>query len=149
MLIRLNLLRIHHYNHHQQYARSPTIEWPKYLLKTYTPASSVMQMQRHRSDIKRNEELLLSSHGGGGIIIPTPLKIKQTIKTGFYDLIDGFTCIQTSCPVCPSADVAATVSTGATTTTDSNVYKCLFVNKTTGTFLQLYSISKVNFFFQF
>lgn len=135
MFIRLKLWRIHHC----QYARSPTIEWPNHLLNICAAASNVMALQqRHRSDIKRNEELLLSAHGGGGIIIPTPMKIKQTIKTGFHDYIDGFTCIQTSCPTCPpSENVTVAGSNGGTTATHnpgSNDDKCLFINKTTGAF---------------
>lgn len=107
-----------------------------------------MLWQRHCCDIKRNEELLLGTHGGSGVIIPTPLKIKQMIRSGSYDFIDGYTCIQTSCPTCPSSSASSSstdaVSTAAATTTantastsDSNVVdqtsgKCLFINKTTG-----------------
>lgn len=126
MFIRLNLLRIHH--HHHGYAQTSTIIWPKKLL-----ATNIMLWRRHRCDIKRNEELLFSSHGG--IIIPTPLKIKQTIKSGFHDFIDGFTCIQTTCPTCPTSTKTATT----TAATDPKAVdqpqtgdKCLFINKTTG-----------------
>lgn len=152
MFIRLSLLRIHHrHSYHQNcyyyhgFLRAPIIAWPK----TNGPSSNVMLWHRHRCDIKQNEELLLSSHAGGRVIIPTPLKIKQSIKSGFYDLIDGHTCIQTVCPTCPASTESSDATGNATTTsvpnnasstaTDSNFAdqaqtgeKCLFINKTTG-----------------
>lgn len=87
------------------------------------------------SDIKRNEELLFSSQSGG-IVIPSPLRIKQTIKTGFHDLIDGFTCIQTSCPTCPSTTINPNEKTVEQTKSD----KCLFINKTTGKLIKFNDI---------
>lgn len=147
MLIRLNLLRIHrhhhHYHHFHGYAQPSTIKWPKKLFNSNALASNAMVWCRHRCDIKRNEELLLSSHGGSSIIIPTPLKIKQTIKSGFHDFIDGFTSIQTTCPTCPeSANVSktSTTTTGVVATDPHAIDrtqtgdKCLFINKTTGKF---------------
>lgn len=133
MFITLNLARIYHRNHYQ---------WTRKLLKFQTPASNpLLWQQRHCCDIKRNEELLFSS-GGSGVIIPTPLKIKQTLKSGFHDLIDGFTCIQTSCPACPkdaspiSGTAAAATAITAHSKTDDKAQttadKCLFINKTTG-----------------
>lgn len=169
MFIRLSLLRIrHHHHHHQIYfnyhrcLQAPIVAWPEKLLNSNTSASNVMLWHRHRSDIKRNEELLLSSHGGGTIIIPTPLKIKQAIKSGFHDFIDGYTCIQTSCPTCPTSKEASNATGNATATAaDPNVAdqaqpgdKCLFINKTTGKYrshhnLNIFKKKSLNFKFTF
>lgn len=166
MFIRLNLWRIqqyqqqhHHLHYKYQYYHGYTRTSNKLLSSNIPAASNVMLWHRHRCDIKRNEELLLSSHGGGTIIIPTPLKIKQTIKSGFHDFIDGYTCIQTSCPTCPAeASTTAKVANATTTAaTDPNTAdqvltgdKCLFVNKTTGKsfFAFLFSLPHILFNFK-
>lgn len=114
MFIRLNLLR-----HYQK----SSVKWSKDLLE-------LRKMQfgcaRYCSDIKRNEELLFSGQSPG---IPSASKIKQTVKNGFYDFVDGFTCIQTSCPTClPNAE--SVLETAADQM--KNHEKCLFINKTTG-----------------
>lgn len=83
---------------------------------------------RYFSDVKRNEELLFSSQGAV-MVIPSPLRIKQTIKTGFHDLLDGFTCIQTSCPICP---LPVNQNTNDKKSVSSKADKFLFINKTTG-----------------
>lgn len=133
MFIRLNLLRSHQRYHHQNH-----YQWPRKLLKSYTSAPNSLLRQRHYCDIKRNEELLLSSHGSS-VIIPTPLKIKQTIKIGFYDFIDGFACIQTSCPACPiTAATAITAKSKIDDKAQTTGDKCLFINKTTGKLVFVY-----------
>lgn len=115
MFIRLHLLR---------HCQKLSVQWPKELLE-----SSKLRLHcfRNCSDIKRNEELLFSSQSAG---IPSALKIKQTIKSGFYDFVDGPTCVQTSCPTClPKSD--QNVEEKVAEPTKSNE-KCLFINKTTG-----------------
>lgn len=124
MLIRLKLLR-----HCPEFYG----KWPTELLESNKISAKLKLRPRYCSDIKRNEELLFSSQGSG-IIIPTPLKIKQTIKSGFYEFVDGFACIQTSCPTCPSAASgkntnASDAKSAYSTKIDE---KCLFINKTTG-----------------
>lgn len=142
MFIRLNLLRVHHNFH--GHAQPFTIKWPKKFIN-----SNTILWSRHCCDIKRNEDLLLSSHGGSTITIPTPLKIKQTIKSGFHDFIDGFTCIQTTCPTCPKS-AKTTTGEGAIAPADPSAVaqpqtgdKCLFINKTTGKFSQFIFKKKI------
>lgn len=96
------------------------------LLEPHKLSTRLGILQRQCSDIKRNEELLFSSHGTG-VVIPSAMKIKQTIKSGFYDLVDGFTCVQTSCPTCPSTNVQSDGKDQS-----KNHDNCLFINKTTG-----------------
>lgn len=124
MLIRLNLLRKH---------PRASFKWIQDTIEINTNWSTwITHHQRYCSDIKRNEELLFSNHGVG-VVIPSPLKIKQTIKTGFHEFIDGPTSIQTSCPICPSTiETNPTVSAGKTNETSKTQEKCLFINKTTG-----------------
>lgn len=134
MFIRLNL--------RQHFQLQLSAKWPNQLFHECKHRRAVTLVKRHYGDIKRNEELLFSNQSGGGNVIPTPLKIKQTIKSGFYDFVDGFTCIQTSCPVCPSAAASnsnsnANVNPDKKSTTDQVTKKddkCLFVNKTTGSY---------------
>lgn len=134
MFIRSNLLHVHHRYHHNYQ------QWSEKFLKSCTSALNTFVWRRHCCDIKRNEELLLSAHGGSGVIIPTPLKIKQTIKIGGHDFVDGFTCIQTSCLVCPKDSTTATSIAASAIDSDSTIEdkaqmstdKCLFINKTTG-----------------
>lgn len=115
MFIRLNLLR---------HSQTTNVKWSSELLKL---SKWQLRCLRNCSDIKRNEELLFSSQSTG---IPSAVKIKQTIKSGFYDFIDGPTCIQTSCPTClPTADQSTSENVVDHTKSDE---KCLFINKTTG-----------------
>lgn len=121
MIIRLSLL--------QKYSGTGILS--KDLLRLNGFRTTVKILHRNCSDIKRNEELLFSSHAAG-VVIPSALKIKQTIKSGFYDLVDGFTSIQTSCPTCPS-------KTDDQTSDDKKIHdKCLFINKTTGNSFNLF-----------
>lgn len=113
MLIRPNVLR---------HCQRLSIKWPRELLVT---EKMRWHCQRYCSDVKRNEELLFSSQSSG---IPSPLKVKQTIKSGLYDFVDGFACIQTTCPTCPSQQHLDKKSAEQTKSDD----KCLFINKTTG-----------------
>lgn len=123
MFIRLNLLR--HYS-------KASVKWPHNTMKINTLPTRLTFLRQYCSDIKRNEELLFSNHGVG-VVIPSPLKIKQAIKTGFYDFVDGSICIQTSCPTCPSANESdAPVSGGKIVENSKKDDKCLFINKTTG-----------------
>lgn len=119
MFIRLRLLRN---------CSGSSIKWSKEILRLNQFGTEFRVSHRCCSDIKRNEELLFSSKGAG-VVIPSPLRIKQTIKTGFHDLVDGFTCIQTSCPTCPSD---GNQNTNAKSAEQSKADKCLFINKTTG-----------------
>lgn len=123
MFIRLNLLR------HQS---KSSIKWSRIVSESNKSNTNLTLVQRHCSDIKRNEELLFSSHGVG-VVIPSPLKIKQTIKTGFHDFVDGVTCIQTACPICPSTiDSTVSAPSGKASDQSKKDDKCLFINKTTG-----------------
>lgn len=92
------------------------------------------QIARHCSDIKTNEDLLFSSHAPN--TIPSPMRIKSTLKNGFYDFVDGFTSVQTSCPVCLPLD--DNQPHGMTTENK----KCIFINKTTGELLRIPSEEK-------
>lgn len=123
MFIRLSLLR---------HNARPHIKWQKQILCPSELKVKQRTFQRFCSDIKRNEDLLFSRNGAG-IVIPSPLRIKQTIKTGFYDYIDGPTCVQTSCPTCPpSPPQEISTITDGKTTDHNKKEKCLFINKTTG-----------------
>lgn len=114
--------------HLLQHRTRSNIKWFKVMLGFNEFRTEFRVLNRCFSDVKRNEELLFSSQGSG-MVIPSPLRMKQTIKTGFYDLIDGFTCIQTSCPTCPSAE---NQNKNDKKPGPSKVDKCLFINKTTG-----------------
>lgn len=124
MFIRLSLLRHYPESH---------IKWHKRVLN---PSKLVIThrilQQRHCSDIKRNEDLLFS-HNGAGIVIPSTMRIKQTIKTGFYEFADGPTCVQTSCPTClPSINQDTNTMPDGKMLGHTKKEKCLFINKTTG-----------------
>lgn len=59
----------------------------------------ILELNRNYSDIKTNEELLFSKNSES--TIPSVLKIKRAIKSaGTIETSDGFSCIQTKCPVC-------------------------------------------------
>lgn len=80
-------------------------------------------LARYCSDITTNENLLFS--GVNTIVAPSPLKIKSALKSKNVEFVDGFTCIQTSCPVCPPDKNQPHEN--------KNIdKKCLFINKTTG-----------------
>lgn len=122
MFIRLSLLR-----HNAEWS----VHWPRKLFET-NQFRTRLKLMRNCSDIKCNEELLFSSQSSG-VVIPSALKMKQTIKSGFYDCVDGFTCIQTSCPTCPPDNEQMIKSDRkAIDQTKQNDDKCLFINKTTG-----------------
>lgn len=95
--------------------------------------------QRSYSDIKTNEGLLFSTPAG--IITPSPMKIKQSLRRGLFDFNDGPTCIQTVCPICPSIDSTSQPLSEQKSRTQHK--KCLFINKTTGTHYSLLSIDRL------
>lgn len=133
MFIRLNLLR--HYS-------KASSKWPNNTTEINSFRTQLTFIRRYCSDIKRNEELLFSNHGVG-VVIPSPLKIKQTIKTGFYDFVDGPICIQTSCPTCPSTNESnAPAPSGKFAENLKRDEKHLFINKTTGKLNELMPCSE-------
>lgn len=128
MFVRLSLLR---------HSTESHIKWDKTILNPNKLIAESRFLQRYCSDIKRNEDLLFSRNGAG-IVIPSPLKIKQTIKTGFYEFVDGPTCVQTTCPTCPTSTLQDTRQSPDPKIPDQNKHeKCLFVNKTTGELKQM------------
>lgn len=137
MFIRLSLLR-HYPEAH--------IKWHKGLLNPSELIAKTKLLQRHCGDVKRTEELLFSGHGAG-IVVPSPLRIKQTIKSGFNDFVDGPTCIQTSCPTCPpSLSQAEITQLDGKKLDHTKDEKCLFINKTTGNdlFLMVFFVIFLN-----
>lgn len=99
-------------------------------LKFIQPQNQIFHSKRIYSDVKTNEDLLFSNQKTEAI--PSGSKIKQVIKTGFYDFVDGFTCIQTKCPVCPS-DVSNRDKMNEKHFENQKVdKKHLFINKITG-----------------
>lgn len=99
------------------------------------PGSYFLQPLRNCSDVKTNQELLFSNQ----TIVPSVHKIKRTIKSRLdLDFIDGFACIQTSCPVCPLQDESLqqpqqqqTKEANKAGASKSNRLS-LFINKTSG-----------------
>lgn len=80
----------------------------------------VFEINRSYCDIKTNEELLFSK--SAETTIPSVLKIKRTIKnSGSFEIQDGFSCIQSKCPVC---DVNR-----------KGVTNDIYINKTSGNYL--------------
>ncbi|XP_031631440.1 twinkle protein, mitochondrial [Contarinia nasturtii] len=138
MFIRLNLLR---------HNGGSSVQWPRKLFEE-NKFRTRLKIVRNCSDIKCNEERFFGSQDGG-IVIPSTLKVRQTIKSGFYDYVDGFTCIQTSCPTCQPDNEQKTTNIPDKKVIDN---KCLYINKTTGDVVcskcqHIFSFSAVEKFF--
>lgn len=87
----------------------------------------MLRLHRSYSDIKTTEELLF--RGATASVVPSATKIKQSLRRGLYEFIDGPTSVAAACPVCP-AETESKPLAKQKIPIPSN--KCLFINKTTG-----------------
>lgn len=81
------------------------------------------QNKRLQSDIKTNEDLLFTSQSSN----ISPMKIKQSIRRGQNNFIDGPTSIQSICPICPADQLIKPENKKS----QPNHNNCLYINKTT------------------
>lgn len=80
---------------------------------------------------------------GTDSIVPVSMAhIRKTIRSGGFELSDGYSCLRTVCPACESTETpksnaaAATSSSHRTTVSnDAAARNTVFINKTTGAFV--------------
>lgn len=83
-----------------------------------------LQIKRFQSNVKTNEHLLFSGQASN----ISPVKIKQSIRKGLFNFIDGPTSIQSVCPICPDEPLILSENKKS----QPNKNDCLYINKTTG-----------------